>query len=58
MARWCELYKSKYFTGLWGSNNVYNPPVRNWYFDSNFYVNPPPGTLTLVLYNKGRWFME
>ena len=53
-----ELYKSKYHTGVWGQNNVYNPPVRNWYFDNKFYVNPPPGSLTLVQYKKGRWFVE
>lgn len=53
-----ELYKSKYHTGTWGKNNVYDPPVRNWYFDTKFYVNPPPGTLDLVLYKKGRWYVE
>lgn len=53
-----ELYKSKYHTGVWGKNNVYDPPERNWYFDTKFYVNPPPGTLDIVLYKKGRWFIE
>jgi hypothetical protein len=53
-----ELYKSKYHTGVWGKNNVYDPPVRNWFFDTKFYINPPPGTLDLVLYKKGRWFIE
>ena len=53
-----ELFKSKYHTGVWGKNNVYDPPVRNWYFDTKFYVNPPPGTLDLVIYKRGRWFTE
>ncbi len=53
-----ELFKSKYHTGVWGKNNVYNPPARNWYFDTSFYINPPPGTLDLVLYKRGRWFLE
>jgi hypothetical protein len=53
-----ELYKSKYNTGIWGKSNVYVPPQRNWYFDTNFYVSPPPGTLDLVLYKKGRWYLE
>jgi hypothetical protein len=53
-----ELYKSQYYTGVWGSSNVYNPPVRNWFFDQSFYVNPPPGTLELILYTKGRWYTE
>jgi len=53
-----ELYTSSYFTGVWGTTNVYNPPTRKWYFDTMFYKTPPPGTLTLVLYNKGRWFRQ
>ncbi len=51
-----ELYQSKYYTGIWGKSNVYNPPTRKWYFDTNFYKTPPPGSLILVMYNKGRWF--
>ncbi len=53
-----ELFPSKYFTGAWGKSNVYNPPTRNWYFDTNFYTTPPPGTLMLVNYKKGRWWTE
>ena len=40
-------------TGIWGKSNVYSPPRRKWYFDRQFYSDPPPGTLSLVSYNKG-----
>jgi hypothetical protein len=53
-----QLYKSKYHTGVWGKSNVYVPPKRNWFFDTRFYTDPPPGTLDLVLYKKGRWYLE
>jgi len=52
-----ELYKSQQSLGEWGKPNVYNPPTREWYFDTNFKTNPPPGTLTLYSYVKGRWFV-
>ncbi len=38
--------------------NVYSAPRRQWAFDPLFYTSPPPGTLTLVSYNKQRWFLE
>ena len=57
-----ELYPSSQFNSIWKNTgatlNVYNPPIRQWYFDTRFYSSPPPGTLTLVSYNKGRWFLE
>jgi hypothetical protein len=53
-----ELFLSKQNTGKWGSANVYDPPKRKWAFDPLFYTNPPPGTLTLVSYNKERWFVQ
>ncbi|MES2569827.1 MAG: hypothetical protein V4710_07185 [Verrucomicrobiota bacterium] len=53
-----QLYKSRYHTSPWGGSNVYNAPVRKWYFDPLFYTSPPPGTLDLVLYKKGLWFTE
>jgi hypothetical protein len=52
-----ELYKSQQSLGEWGKANVYSPPTREWYFDTNFKTNPPPGTLTLYSYVKGRWFV-
>ena len=57
-----ELYSSTQYTNAWpntGSGpNVYNAPNRNWYFDTNFFATPPPGSLMIVSYNKGRWFRE
>ena len=52
-----ELWTSQQFTGIWGSSNVYSPPVRQWYFDTNFQATPPPGNLITTNYNKQRWFM-
>lgn len=53
-----ELFLSAQNTGKWGSANVYDPPKRQWAFDTLFYTNPPPGTLTIVSYNKERWFVQ
>lgn len=53
-----QLFASKQNTGIWGKSNVYVPPRRKWYFDRQFYSDPPPGTLSLVSYKKGRWFVE
>lgn len=53
-----ELFQSKQNVGKWGSSNVYDPPRRQWAFDTLFYTSPPPGTLTLVSYNKERWFVQ
>jgi hypothetical protein len=53
-----ELYQSGQSTGEWGKANVYVPPTRKWYFDTNFKVNPPPGSLMLYAYNKGRWYLQ
>lgn len=53
-----ELYQSGQSTGEWGKANVYVPPTRRWYFDTNFKVKPPPGSLMLYSYNKGRWYLQ
>jgi hypothetical protein len=53
-----ELYNSKQSTGEWGKPNVYVPPTRRWYFDSNFKVKPPPGTLMVYSYMKGQWALQ
>lgn len=50
-----ELYKSQQSMGKWGSANVYDPPKRQWFFDTNFKVTPPPGSLMLYSYIKGKW---
>jgi hypothetical protein len=52
-----ELYKSRQSIGIWGGGNVYNAPIRQWYFDPNLLVNNPPGTLPVYSYVKGRWFL-
>lgn len=52
-----ELYKSQQSIGEWGKANVYVPPTRQWYFDNNFQLKPPPGTLMLYTYIKGRWYV-
>jgi hypothetical protein len=53
-----ELYKSMQNTGAWGKGNVYDPPRRKWYFERQFYTDPPPGTLSLVKFKKSRWFQQ
>ena len=53
-----ELFKSQQSIGFWGNANVYNPPNRNWNFDTLFYTQPPPGTFTIVTYVKQRWFLQ
>jgi len=53
-----ELYSSQQSTGHWGNSNVYSAPIRQWYFNTNYYTNPPPGTTTLVKYNRGQWFVQ
>ncbi len=52
-----ELYKSQQSTGEWGKANVYVPPTREWFFDNNFKMTPPPGSLMVYSYIKGRWYV-
>jgi hypothetical protein len=52
-----ELYQSKQAIGIWGKDNVYNPPNRQWFFDKTFQVYSPPGSLMVYSYVKGRWFL-
>lgn len=49
------LFVSQQANGIWGASNVYSPPTRRWFFDDNFLVNPPPGTLQSTTYSRGRW---
>ncbi len=51
----CELYASQHFTGTYGKGNVYSPPNRRWFFDTNFLLTPPPGNLRSTGYIRGRW---
>jgi hypothetical protein len=52
-----ELYPSRQSIGRWGAANVYNPPQRQWYFDTNLQIYTPPGSLPVFSYTKGRWFL-
>ena len=49
------LFVSQQGSGTWGKSNVYSPPTRRWFFDDNFLVKPPPGTLQSTTYARGRW---
>ena len=53
-----ELYPSKQSIGKWGAANVYSPPNRSWYFDTNFITTPPPGLLVTYNYNRSRWYTQ
>jgi Tfp pilus assembly protein PilE len=53
-----ELYSSEQATGIWGQDNVYSPPDRNWHYDSGFQVHPPPGSIMVVSYLKGQWYQQ
>lgn len=50
-----ELYKSQQNIGVWGKSNVYSPPTREWFFDTNFRRNTPPGSPLVFTYKKGKW---
>ncbi|HWX15379.1 MAG TPA: hypothetical protein VNY07_02220 [Chthoniobacterales bacterium] len=52
-----ELYQSKQSIGEWGKANVYSPPKRQWYFDTNFQTKLPPGSIMIYTYIKGRWYV-
>jgi hypothetical protein len=52
-----ELYKSYQSVGEWGKANVYVPPTRAWYFDTNFQTKQPPGSIAVYSYIKGRWYV-
>ncbi len=49
-----ELFYSKQAIGQWGKAS-YNPPVRNWAFDTVFLTTPPPGSLMTTKYSKQTW---
>ena len=53
-----ELYKSAQSIGEWGKGNVYSPPNRQWFFDTNFRTNPPPGSIMIYSYIKGKWALQ
>jgi len=54
-----ELYQSQTANGQWVyGNNIYEAPIRQWYFDTKFRTKPPPGSLMVYTYAKGRWFTQ
>jgi len=53
-----ELYNSQQAIGHWGAANVYSPPNRAWYFDTNFLSKPPPGVMASYDYIRSRWYMQ
>ena len=54
-----ELFQSQTANGKWVyGNNIYEAPTRQWYFDTQFRTKPPPGSLTVYSYVKGRWFTQ
>jgi hypothetical protein len=54
-----QLFKSQQAVGRWGtSSQSYNPPERNWAYETLFRTSPPPGTLYVTTYNKQRWYIE
>jgi hypothetical protein len=53
-----EMFHSRIANFPWpGTGTVYNPPVRDWAFDTNF-TNPsqlPPLTPKVIYLNRARW---
>jgi hypothetical protein len=52
-----ELFNSVQSKGKWGSAKVYGVPERQWYFDNNFQISTPPGSLMVYSYIKGKWWL-
>jgi len=53
-----EIYHSRQGTGIWGKANVYNPPILNFYYDTNLQTTSPPGNLQLATYlQQQRWYL-
>jgi hypothetical protein len=52
-----KMFPSLYATGVWGQANVYNPPARNWAYDTNFNdpTKLPPKTPSLLKVIRGQW---
>ncbi|MGA2243650.1 MAG: hypothetical protein ABSH48_01520 [Verrucomicrobiota bacterium] len=51
------MFPSLYATNVWGLDNVYNPPARNWAFDANFNdpTKLPPKTPSLQQAVQQQW---
>src|SRR5581483_6074766 len=52
-----KMFPSAIATNVWGQNNVYSPPARNWTYDANFNTPTklPPLTPSLQVVNRGQW---
>jgi hypothetical protein len=52
-----KMFPSLYATGVWGQANVYDPPKRNWAFDTNFNdpTKLPPHTPQLLTVIRSQW---
>lgn len=50
------LWHSQQSVSQWiAPGNYYNPPNRNWKYDTRFNNTQPPGTPSGVIQQKGRW---
>jgi Tfp pilus assembly protein PilX len=52
-----RMFPSLYATNIWGSTNTYNPPPRNWSYDTNFNIPSllPPLTPGLQVVQRSQW---
>jgi hypothetical protein len=52
-----KMFPSLYATGFWGQPNVYDPPARNWAFDTNFRdpLKLPPLTPSFLEVVRQQW---
>jgi hypothetical protein len=52
-----KMFPSLYATNVWGQTNVYNPPARNWTYDTNFNIPTllPPLTPSLQVVSRSQW---
>ncbi len=52
-----KMFPSFYATGVWGQDFVYDPPARNWAYDSNFDdpTKLPPKTPSFLQVKRHQW---
>jgi hypothetical protein len=52
-----KMFPSLYATNPWGKQNVYEPPARNWAYDSNFDdpTKLPPKTPSFLQVKRHQW---
>jgi hypothetical protein len=52
-----KMFPSLYATGVWGQDFVYDPPARNWAYDSNFDdpTKLPPKTPSFLQVKRHQW---